>query len=398
MGAMEKIYKIQKSIYLLLETRGTGKSSFHLLNIFLLALISLNVLAFVLETIKPIGIRYAAYFDAFFVFSLVIFTIEYFLRVWTCTLNGSGIFRHPIRGRLRYILTPLAIVDLLSVLPLYVGILFGVDLRFLRLFRLLWIFKIARFFPALTTMSRVLTRERRNLASVLVVMIIMVFIASSLVYLLERDIQPEAFASIPNAIWWGVTTLTTVGYGDVVPLSPMGRVLGALIMLLGIATFALPAGILASAFAEESKRRDFHVSWDLVARVPFFAHLNAKQIAEIAELLHPRLVVANEVIFRKDDEADSMFFIVSGEVEVGIEPEPIILKRGDFFGEVALHFHRKRTASVVAVLTTELLELDAKDFHHAFRSKHKLREFITKEAEKRMVRTPPDILEEDSDN
>lgn len=378
----------------MLETRGRSGSRFQPLNAALLVLISLNVLAFVLETIEPLGEAYASFFQGFFLFSILVFSLEYALRIWTCTLNESGIYRHPLKGRFRYMMSPLALVDLLVILPFYTGVLIGADLRFLRLFRLLWILKITRFFPGLATLGQVLKRERRNLASVLAIMIIMVFMASSLVYLLERRIQPESFASIPDAIWWGVTTLTTVGYGDVVPQSPMGRVLGVLIMLLGIGTFALPAGILASAFTEESKRRDFHVSWDLVARVPFFSRLNARQIAEIAELLHPRMVMAKEVVFRKGDEADSMFFIVSGEVEIGMSPEPVILEQGDFFGEIALHYHRKRTASVVALSATELLELDAKDFHQAFRSKPKLREFIAREAEKRLTRTPAEILDE----
>jgi len=184
-------------------------------------------------------------------------------------------------------------------------------------------------------------------------------------------------------MWWGMATLTTVGYGDLVPQTTMGKVLGIIIMMLGIGTFALPAGILASAFSEESKRKNFLVSWDLVAKVPFFSHLNAQDIAEIASLLRPRTANANEVIFKKDDEADSIFFIVSGEVEVQLEPTPIHEGRGDFFGEVALLYHQKRTASVVALTHLELLELDAKDFHRAFEARPALRQRIVEQAEKR---------------
>jgi voltage-gated potassium channel len=173
----------------------------------------------------------------------------------------------------------------------------------------------------------------------------------------------------------------------------MGRVVGVLIMLLGIGTFALPAGILASAFAQERKRRDFIVTWNLVAQVPAFSSLDAKDIADIAALLHPREVLANEVVVHVDEEADSMYFIVRGELEAEIQPEPIRMGVGDFFGEVALIYHRKRTASVLALVHSELLELDAKDLHLLFERKPELRKHILDEAERRLANTPAEVLD-----
>jgi len=354
----------------------------------LLFLIVLNVVAFILETVEPIANRYGGLFDYILYLSIGIFTLEYALRVWACTLDDSGIYSHPLRGRIRYVLTPLSLIDLAVLLPFYVGGPIGLDLRFLRLFRLLWVLKITRYLPAMGDLGRVLKRERRTLAAIMTLMLIILFIASSLIFLFEHDRQPEQFASIPHAMWWGVSTLTTVGYGDVVPISLWGRVLGVVIMLLGIGTLALQAGVLASAFAEERKRRDFIQSWSLVAQVPCFASLSAQDIAGIASLLHPREVMAKEVLFFKGDEAHSMFFIVSGELEVELQPQPRRLTKGEFFGEVALVYHRRRTASVVALCHSELLELGAEDLNRLFENKPELKSRILEEAQRRLARDP----------
>jgi voltage-gated potassium channel len=359
----------------------------------LLGFIALNVLAFVAESVEPYGSRYRGLFDVLLYASLGVFTLEYLLRVWACTQDSSGLYTHPVRGRIRYVLSPVMLIDLAAILPFYAGFVAGVDLRFLRLVRMLWILKITRYLPAMGTLRRVLKRERKTLAAVLVVMGIMLFIASSLMYLLEHERQPEKFASIPHAMWWGMATLTTVGYGDIAPVTGMGRTLGMVIMLLGIGTFALPAGILASAFAEERKRRDFIVTWNLVAQVPSFAALDAKAIADIACLLHPREVLAKEVVFHKGDEADCMFFIVYGELEAELQPEPVRMRKGDFFGELALIYHQPRSATVIAVSHAELLELDAKDLHLLFETKPKLRAYIMEQAERRRANTPPEAPE-----
>jgi voltage-gated potassium channel len=356
---------------------------------FLITLIGVNVLAFVLETVEPVAARYGGWFDAVLHFSIAVFTLEFLLRLWVAPLHPAGLYNHPIRGRLRYLFSPMMLVDLAAILPYYLGVIAGMDLRFLRLIRLFWILKVTRYFPAMGTLGRVLKRERRTLAAVMVIMLIILFIASSLVYLLEHDRQPEHFASIPQAMWWGMATLSTVGYGDLVPVSPMGRALGVVIMLLGIGTFALPAGILASAFAEERKRRDFMVTWNLVAQVPSFASLTAREIADIAALLRPREVLPAEVVFQKGEEADSMYFIVSGELEAELHPEPARMRKGEHFGEVALIYHRSRTATVIALSHAELLELDAKDLHRLLESKPTLRAQIMDQAERRLANTEP---------
>jgi voltage-gated potassium channel len=356
-------------------------------NGFLALMILLNVAAVVLETVASVQVRYRDLFYGFLVVSVAVFTVEYLLRIWACTEHPSGRYKRAVVGRLRYMVSPLALFDLLAILPFYLSAFIPLDLRFLRVVRALWILKVMRYLPAVETLGVVVRRERNTLFALVALLFVILFLASSLVYLFEHEVQPESFASIPHALWWGMATLTTVGYGDVVPQSPMGKLLGGVIMLLGIATFALPAGILAAAFTEAAKRKSFMVTWNLVAHMPFFSHLKAAEIARITDLLRPRTLTPNEVIFHRDEDAYSMYFIVAGVVEVELIPEPIKLRKGDYFGEVALLYHRKRTATVMAVTYVELLELDKGDLDAVLDANPDLKTRVMSEAERRLSRT-----------
>ena len=222
---------------------------------FIMALISLNVLAVVLETVKYLNASYGWLFHAFDVFSVAVFTVEYILRAWSCTEDPR--FRAPVSGRLRYLITPMAIIDLLAILPFYLPFVIP-DLRFiraLRLFRLFRILKLARYSDALKTFAEVLNLKKEELGVTLFATLIMLTVASSMVYEAENEVQPEAFANIPDAMWWGVVTLTTVGYGDIYPKTALGKFIGSFVVIAGVGLFALPAGILASGFNEVLQRR-----------------------------------------------------------------------------------------------------------------------------------------------
>ena len=376
-----------ENLHSILEGNGRGGRIGAVINSFLAILILLNVVAVVVGTLEPFSSQHAELLHGFQVFSLAVFSVEYVLRVVACIHHRTGRYTHPVTGRLRYMLSPLALLDLVVILPFYLSIFVGLDLRFLRVFRLLWVLKLMRYLPAMGTLGIVVRRERGTLGTILVLLLVMCFTASTLVYFFERDVQPESFGSIPHAMWWGIATLTTVGYGDVVPHSPLGKMLGGLIMLSGIAMFAMPAGILAAAFAEEAKRKNFIVTWNLVAQVPFFSHLSAREIARIADLLHPRTFMPNEVILHRDEDAGSMYFIVSGKVEVETDPEPVMLGKGDFFGEVGLLYTGKRTATVMSLSYVELLELDLGDFRRLLGANPILKERITQEADRRLSRS-----------
>jgi len=221
----------------------------------IMGLIVLNVIAVVLETVNWIYVRYATFFHIFDIFSVAIFSVEYVLRLWTCTVNPR--FRSPIRGRLRYMITPMAIIDLLAVLPFYLYFILP-EMRFLRavrLFRLFRVLKLARYSESLQTFVDVLRLKKEELVLMFFAIMILLIVSSSLMYEAEHEAQPEAFASIPAAMWWGIVTLATVGYGDVYPKTPMGKFIGSIVVILGIGLFALPTGVLAAGFAEGLQRR-----------------------------------------------------------------------------------------------------------------------------------------------
>jgi len=220
-------------------------------------LILLNVAAVILWTVDELAAGYGAYFRAFDVFSVGVFTAEYLLRVWSCTADER--FSGPVRGRLRFLFSPYALIDLLAILPFFLPIAVGSPgaPRLLRLARLFRMLKLVRYSASLRLLVAVFRRERRVLAVVGMGMGALHLVASSAMYFLERGAQPEAFDSIPAAMWWGVITLTTVGYGDVTPVTPLGRVLGGVVSVLGIAIYALPTAILVEGFREElGQRRD----------------------------------------------------------------------------------------------------------------------------------------------
>lgn len=225
-------------------------------NIFIIALIILNVFAVALETIQDVSEMYSGPFKAFEWFSVAIFSIEYVLRVWTCTLNPE--YSSPVRGRIRYIFTPAAIIDLMVVVPFYLPIFFNLDLRFLRvlrLFRLFALFKMARYSKSLYLFKSVLRDTKQELFIVLAVTMGMLVFASGVIYFIENKAQPEAFSSIPASMWWAVSTMTTVGYGDVYPITTLGKFFGGFISILGLGTFGLPVGIIAYGFIEELQKQ-----------------------------------------------------------------------------------------------------------------------------------------------
>jgi voltage-gated potassium channel len=385
---MAIIGKLRQSIYESLEATTVSAAPARIIRVGLVVLVILNMLAVALESIDSLRDRYAILFNGLLIFSIVVFTIEYVARIWSCTADPSGRYRRPLVGRLRYAGKPLTLLDLAAILPFFLALFPGVDLRLLRIFRLLWLLKVMRYLPAIATISHVFLSQRRTLLATFVVMLTTLFIGSTLMYVAERDVQPNAFGNIPQAMWWGVTTLTTVGYGDVVPTSPIGRVTGMVIMLLGIGMFALPTAILAAAFIEESNRKDFLVTWNLVAGVPLFSELKAEEIAKVAQVLKPHTAMSNQVIFQRDEPADSMYFILSGQVEAELVTTPKILERGEFFGEIGLLDNQRRSATVIARTYVELLELESDDLQRLLKSDPDIKRKVESVAQSRRAVSP----------
>ncbi len=352
---------------------------------FMIVLIVTNVIAVVLETVESMAAAYGTFFQYFEYFSVTIFSVEYMLRIWTADENEDERFQPPVRGRVRYAMTPMALIDAIAILPFYLQVFLAVDLRFMRVFRLLRLLKLTRYSAALQMLGAAVYGQRRALGAAAMIIVTLLVFASSVIYLLEKDVQPEAFASIPQAMWWGLATLTTVGYGDVTPISVAGRVFGGFIMVLGIGMFALPAGILATAFGNEIRKREFVVTWNMVASVPLFSRLDALRIAGIVDLLEMKVMPPHSTIVEKGDVADAMYFISVGEAQVNIKPEPQQLKAGDFFGEIALLKNTKRTATVTAVTECQLMVLNAGAFNRLLTGHPEMREIMTEVMETRLA-------------
>jgi voltage-gated potassium channel len=246
---------IKRQVFELIDPSHAYDGVSRAFNISMLILIFLNVLVVILETEEGLFSQYKNLFLTFDTISVTIFTIEYLLRLWTCNENPK--YKSPVTGRLRYILLPSMLIDLISILPFFIPV-WGVDLRIiraLRLFRLFRLLKMGRYSQSLIKMGNVIKSKKEELTITLFAGVILLIIASSLMYFIEHNTQPDAFSSIPAAMWWGAVTLTTVGYGDVYPKTVMGKLLAAIIAVLGIGLFALPAGIIASGFAAELQNK-----------------------------------------------------------------------------------------------------------------------------------------------
>lgn len=306
--------------------------------------------------------------------------------IWTVyllQLIGATVMKRP--GDLRDKLPATAIDALAVAIPLVAALFASRHDR--SLYCAIWLLKPMRGSTFFRLLGRVVTNEAHNLVGVTSIFGIMLFGAALGAYVLERDIQPATFGSIPQAMWWAVVTLSTTGYGDEIPQTFAGRVLAGLVMMGGIGIFALWAGILATGFYEEVRRQDFVRNWQLVAAVPLFEKLGAGTLVEIVRALRPRVVPAGAVICRKGEKGDQMFFIVEGRVSVGT-PSPVELGSGSFFGEMALVTGEPRSATVSAATEVSLLSLYAADFQVLTSSSPELAEIIRRTAIERRSANP----------
>jgi voltage-gated potassium channel len=251
----------------------------------------MNVIAIILESVRSIGDAYGTLFTMIEVVSIAIFTVEYGLRVW-CSVEGTRYDGKP-QERLSYIYSPMALVDLVAILPFFLQILLpGIDLRFVRVLRMVRIFKLTRYSYAFAILLEVFRRERRTFGAAFFVLSMMTVIAACGVYAFEHNAQPDAFASIPAAMWWAVITLTTVGYGDVTPITVMGKVFGGLIAIIGIGMVAMPTGILASGFNDLLRQREREYETELLKALED-GHVTQKERLEL-EQLKKRLGLSEE--------------------------------------------------------------------------------------------------------
>jgi voltage-gated potassium channel len=333
------------------------------------------------DTVREWREAYTGALDAGFQIVCAFFFAEYVLRLTAAPGAPGAAHRGKWQSRLAWATSLGGIFDLLGALPGVLDVVF--DPGYASLFAFIWAFKLVRYSPGLASLERVISNARQALLSVLLGFGILLLFAASLAYLLERSTQPDVFGSIPAALWWAIVTMTTTGYGDVVPQTVLGRMLSGVVMISGIAVIALWAGILATGYFEETRRREFLRTWDLVAKVPFFHDVGAGVIADVAQLLRRRDYPAGAVIVRRGERGDCMYFLVSGEVEVRLRPESLYRGPGYFFGELALLTGDPRNATIVAMQHCTLLRLDIVDFRQLLGRQPELARIIHAEAEQR---------------
>ena len=241
---------LRRRLYLILDPTAKGDIWERIFETALIAIILVNILAIVVDSVKEIDHQYSALFRQIEVFSIVFYTVEYVARIYS--IVESPPYSDPVKGRLKYMITPMAIIDLLAFLPFYL-IFLPLDLRFLRIFRLMAlfrVFKIARYLQALTIFKQVLSKRKEQLVLSFLFILFILVIIRFMLFFAAREAQPDKFSSIPATMWWGIATITTVGYGDMVPITPLGKFLGGVFAIAGVGLLALPAGILSSGFFE----------------------------------------------------------------------------------------------------------------------------------------------------
>jgi voltage-gated potassium channel len=306
---------------------------------------------------------------AYFMFEWVVRLRHAFLahRVWAYAFSGRGL------------------LDAVSAAAIPLALMLGTNPKSAWLFGIFWMLKVVPGIPGLRQLRRVLVLESGPLLSVLVIFLMVLFLASVAAYFLERDAQPVTFGSVPAALWWAVVTLTTVGYGDVVPITPLGRLVAALVMICGLGVFGLWTGILATGFAAETRRDNFLKTWESVSKVPFFAALGPAAIADVTHMLRTMDLPARTTIMKKGQTGDCMYFIAAGEVEVDLPGKKVRLGEGAFFGEMALLGNNLRSANITTTRVSRLLVLDLVDFRLLMARHPELAETIDAEANRRAL-------------
>ena len=306
-------------------------------------LIALNIIHQIIDSTNIMDTypQWQTAFDLFFPISMVIFVGETALRTY-------------LDRRLGF----LGWMDVVVIVNFFLGGAY--DLRAFRLFRVFEIYKHTRILFPSNTLVRTIYLQRFALLGSQIMVLSVLLVFSILIYFIEGNVQPESFGSIPDAMWWGIATLTTVGYGDIYPATLMGKILASFTMFLGIGMFALPAAILASAYYEEIQKKNFLVSIETITEIPLFAKLPIAALSKINEKLDPVILAAKKTIFNKGDKADSMYIIEFGHVEVEIE-NPVKLGPGDYFGEMGLLGNTTRNATIRTLDEVKLLELTKED-------------------------------------
>ena len=336
--------------------------------------VATGVVMMLLLTVDPAYEAAHHWVDAMLWACLAFFVFEWGVRLRHAFMTQRG---------LAYVISGRGLVDAVAAAAIPLAIILGAQPKTAWLLGVFWMLKVVPGIPGLRQLRRVLVLESGPLLSVLVIFLMVLFLASVAVHYLERGVQPVAFGSVPATLWWAVATLTTTGYGDVVPITPLGRLIAAMVMICGLGVFGLWTGILATGFAAETRRDNFLKTWESVSKVPFFAALGPAAIADVTHMLRTMDLPARTMIIRKGQAGDCMYFIAAGEVEVDLPGKKVTLGEGAFFGEMALLGSNLRSANITTTRVSKLLVLDLVDFRVLMARHPDLSETIDAEAKRR---------------
>lgn len=354
--------EIRQRAFEILEHGRRRDATARILDAILVVLIVANVAAVVAQTVPEVAAAYGAELLLFDRVCVAVFALEYAARIWVAPEHPMFERDRPFKARLRFAGTPMMVIDGIALVPFLLEVLFPAS-TLMPLTRIVRLLKLARYSPALATIGRVIASERRALLATLIILGGVMLTAAAVMLAVEGHKQPERLGDMTKTMWWAAAMLAKIGGGETEPVTALGRIVAAITVMLGIFCFALPVAIIGRGFYEEIRRRDFVVTFAMVARVPLFAKLDAPAIADLVGILRARTVPAGTVIMRKGDRGDAMYFIASGKVEVATGKGPAItLSEGEFFGEMALLSREPRMATVKAESSTDLLVLDADDF------------------------------------
>jgi voltage-gated potassium channel len=369
LSAPARTHSLRARVYNTIEAADHRSPHARIFRWALIGLIVVNVIAAILESVPEILADDRIVFRVVENFSLVAFSLEYVVRLWVAVEHPRYRGMPAWRARLTYAATPEALIDLVALAPFVAMHVFGLNLRVIILLRFLRLFKLARYSTGFLSLFEAMRRERHALLACLVILASVVMIAASLMYAVERDRQPDAFGTIPDAMWWAVTTVTTVGYGDVVPRSGIGRVIGGITMIGGILMLALPVAIIATSFAEVIRQRSFLVTYGMLARLPLFAELPADDLIEILPELRAVTAESGTLVVEPGGDWTALYVIAEGAVELDCAHERHRLESGEAFGGVTYLHHFADARMARARSRSRLLVLDGADLDRLMESR-----------------------------